>query len=84
VAVKLPKKLTPREIQCCNLLSEGLHHKQIGMELGIKERTVKARLGHVYTKLGIDAASDRLLSVRLAVAWNSEIFRIGLKELGYL
>lgn len=58
-----PAQLTQRECQIATLVCAGQANKQIGRELGISERTVKAHLTEIFRKLGI---SDRLmLAVRL-------------------
>jgi two-component system nitrate/nitrite response regulator NarL len=50
--------LTQRERQIAMLVCAGQANKQIGRELGISERTVKAHLTEIFRKLGI---SDRLM-----------------------
>ena len=42
--------LSEREYQIAHLVASGLHNSEIGEELGITERTVKAHLGAVYIK----------------------------------
>ncbi|MEZ5323354.1 MAG: AAA family ATPase [Microthrixaceae bacterium] len=46
-------RLTPREVEVADLLTEGLTNGQIAERLGISIRTVTSHLDHIYTKLGI-------------------------------
>jgi DNA-binding NarL/FixJ family response regulator len=39
------------------LIERGLTHKEIGVRLGISERTSKFHIGNIYKKLGIDTSS---------------------------
>ncbi|MCK4665201.1 response regulator transcription factor [Candidatus Dependentiae bacterium] len=50
-----------RETEVAKLLVEGLTNKEIGKELDISEKTVKAHLTHIYTKL---SCSKRTEAVR--------------------
>lgn len=45
--------LTERESEVLGLLSRGLANKQIAMELGISEHTVKFHVSSIYTKLNV-------------------------------
>lgn len=45
--------LTEREAEVLGLLSRGLANKQIAMELGISEHTVKFHVSSIYTKLNV-------------------------------
>jgi len=45
--------LTERELEVLNLLSRGLANKQIAVELGISEHTVKFHVSSIYTKLNV-------------------------------
>lgn len=47
------KDLSKREYQIAGLVAEGLGNQAIAEQLDITERTVKAHLGHVYTKTNI-------------------------------
>ncbi len=45
--------LTERESEVLGLLSKGLANKQIALELGISEHTVKFHVSSIYTKLNV-------------------------------
>jgi DNA-binding NarL/FixJ family response regulator len=45
--------VSAREIQVLQLVAEGMANKQIGRQLGISERTVKAHLGRVFRQIGV-------------------------------
>jgi DNA-binding NarL/FixJ family response regulator len=45
--------LTERESEVLSLLSKGLANKQIAVELGISEHTVKFHVSSIYTKLNV-------------------------------
>ncbi|MCA0297203.1 MAG: response regulator transcription factor [Actinobacteria bacterium] len=47
------ESLSARELQVLRLVAKGLANKQIGRQLGISERTVKAHLGQVFRQLGV-------------------------------
>ena len=53
--------LTERELEVLGLLSRGLANKQIAVELGISEHTVKFHVSSIYTKL---AVTNRTEAVR--------------------
>lgn len=59
-------RLTKREREVCNLVTQGLLNKQIAYELGTSEKTVKVHRGRVMRKLEVDsvAALVRLVSDR--------------------
>jgi DNA-binding NarL/FixJ family response regulator len=48
-----PQALTPRERDVLELLSRGLPNKRIALELGLKEKTVKVHITHIFAKLGV-------------------------------
>lgn len=48
-------EITDRELQVLRAVGEGSTSKQIALQLGITERTVKAHLTHIYNKLGVDS-----------------------------
>jgi DNA-binding NarL/FixJ family response regulator len=45
--------LTDRELEVLGLLAQGLANKQIALELGISEHTVKFHVSSIYTKLNV-------------------------------
>ena len=53
--------LTEREVQVLGLLASGLANKQIALELGISEHTVKFHVSSIYAKLN---AANRTQAVR--------------------
>jgi FixJ family two-component response regulator len=59
-------RLTKREREVCDLVAAGLLNKQIAVELGMSEKTVKVHRGRVTRKLDVDsvAALVRLLTTR--------------------
>jgi len=56
--------LTDRELQVLNLLADGFANKQISVELGISEHTVKFHVSSIYTKLNV---SNRAEAVRMGI-----------------
>jgi DNA-binding NarL/FixJ family response regulator len=56
--------LTDRESEVLQLLAQGLANKQIALQLGISEHTVKFHVSGIYAKLG---ATNRTEAVRLGV-----------------
>jgi FixJ family two-component response regulator len=50
--------LTPRERETMALVVSGLLNKQIALELGISEITVKAHRGRVMRKMGVESLAD--------------------------
>jgi DNA-binding NarL/FixJ family response regulator len=56
--------LTDRESEVLQLLARGLANKQIALQLGISEHTVKFHVSGIYAKLG---ATNRTEAVRLGV-----------------
>lgn len=51
-------RLTPRERQVCDLVVLGRLNKQIGVELGAAEKTIKIHRGHVMEKLGVQSVAE--------------------------
>lgn len=47
--------LTDREQQVLKAVSQGERSKEVAFKLGISERTVKAHLASIYSKLGVDS-----------------------------
>ena len=48
-------ELTEREQEVLQLAAHGERSKEVAARLGISERTVKAHLASIYTKLGVDS-----------------------------
>jgi two-component system nitrate/nitrite response regulator NarL len=55
--------LTTREADIANLVSHGLHNKQIARELHLSEGTVKMHLHHIYEKLCLRGRTELALLV---------------------
>ena len=52
---KEPVNLTDRELEVLTSVARGERSKEIAIQLGISERTVKAHLASIYGKLGVDS-----------------------------
>jgi FixJ family two-component response regulator len=50
--------LTPREREVCWLVAQGLLNKQIAVELGAAEKTIKVHRGRVMEKLGVESVAE--------------------------
>jgi DNA-binding NarL/FixJ family response regulator len=50
--------LTSRQVEIVGLLVEGKSNKEVGMTLGISERTVEAHRAHIMTKLRMKSFSE--------------------------
>ena len=50
-----PVNLTDRELEVLRAVAQGERSKEIAVQLGISERTVKAHLASIYNKLGVDS-----------------------------
>ena len=50
-----PVNLTDRELEVLKSVARGERSKEIAIQLGISERTVKAHLANIYEKLGVDS-----------------------------
>ena len=74
----LRPKLSRREFQVAQCIGKGWHTPEIASELGIAQRTVKQYLYLAYKKLHFAGSGRRL---KLMIAWNCELFQIGLEEL---
>lgn len=57
------KDLTRRETQILEIVKKGLQSKDISLELGITEKTVKFHLTNIYRKLGICGRRDLNIDV---------------------
>jgi NarL family two-component system response regulator LiaR len=56
-----PEKLSEREIEVLRLVASGLANKKIARELGITERTVKAHVGSILSKLHLESRTQAAL-----------------------
>ena len=59
-------RLTPREHEVMQLVATGMLNKQVGGELGMAEKTVKAHRAHVMQKLGITSVAELMVVLRKA------------------
>ncbi|MCQ6560947.1 response regulator [Paenibacillus mendelii] len=50
--------LTDKELIVLQAIARGSRSKEIGFDMGISERTVKAHLTNIYNKLGVDSRSQ--------------------------
>ena len=57
-------ELTARELEVLNLLASGFANKQISLELGISEHTVKFHVSSIYNKMDV---SNRAEAVRVGI-----------------
>jgi NarL family two-component system response regulator YdfI len=56
--------LTERELQVLTAVARGDRNKEIALQLGVTERTIKAHLTNIYNKLGVDS---RAAAVSVAI-----------------
>jgi len=67
LTTELPRQivspLTSREAEIAQLVSHGLHNKEIARRLDMTEGTVKTHLHHIYRKLGICSRTQLALSI---------------------
>ena len=47
--------MTDRELQVLTAVARGDRSKEIALQLGVTERTIKAHLTNIYNKLGVDS-----------------------------
>ena len=52
--------LSDRELEVLRALLDGLSNKEIGQRLWLTEQTVKARLTHLYAKLGVSSRTEAM------------------------
>jgi NarL family two-component system response regulator YdfI len=55
VPINQETNLTDRELEVLRAVALGGRNKEIAFELGVSERTVKAHLTNIYSKLGVDS-----------------------------
>jgi DNA-binding CsgD family transcriptional regulator len=53
--------LTPREVEVAKLVCEGMDHEQIGKKLRIAYNTVRAHLGNICRKVGVEGKAGIIL-----------------------
>jgi len=63
-SVPLEERLTPRELDVLDVLSQGLSNRAIAARLQISEHTVKFHISSIFAKLGAENRTD---AVRLGV-----------------
>ncbi len=56
-----PDALTPRETEVLRLLATGMSNRQIGLVLGITEKTVKTHVSHILSKLDASSRTEAAL-----------------------
>jgi DNA-binding NarL/FixJ family response regulator len=56
-----PEKLSERETEVLRLVARGYANKTIARELGITERTVKAHVGSILSKLRLESRTQAAL-----------------------
>ena len=52
------RRLTPREREVCALVARGLLNKQIAVDLGTSEKTIKVHRARVMAKLGVASVAE--------------------------
>lgn len=52
------ERLSRREQEIVELLSEGMTNKRIALRLGISAETVRTHLGHIYEKLHVQGRTE--------------------------
>jgi NarL family two-component system response regulator YdfI len=63
-----PLTLTARELEVLQAIARGERSKEIALSLGITERTVKAHIASIFSKLGVDSrASATAVAARLGI-----------------
>jgi len=55
--------LTRRELEILKLLVQGKRNRQIAVELGLKEQTVKNELRMIFLKLGVTNRTQAVIKV---------------------
>ncbi len=64
-----PEQLTDRETDVLRLLAQGLANKEIAVELGIGEKTVKTHVSNILSKLGVVSRTQAALyAARIGLA----------------
>lgn len=60
--------LTDREYEVLSAVAKGLRSKEVALQLGITERTIKAHLASIYNKLGVDSRAAAI-SIAAQKGW---------------
>jgi DNA-binding NarL/FixJ family response regulator len=68
---ELPKELSGREAEVAREVAAGRANKEIAASLGITERTVKAHMGAIFTKLSVRNRLQLMLRLRGSAAKGS-------------
>jgi len=55
---ELVEPLTARELEVLQQMAQGMANKQVALQLGISEHTVKFHLTSIYTKLGVSSRTE--------------------------
>ncbi|MDX1437548.1 MAG: response regulator transcription factor, partial [Anaerolineales bacterium] len=61
-------ELTQRELEVLALLAEGLTNRQIGVDLGISDRTVQGHLAHIFAKLQAGSRTEAVMRA-VSLGW---------------
>ncbi|MNC60582.1 Response regulator protein VraR [compost metagenome] len=54
--------LTDKETFILQLVARGFKSKEIAFDMGVTERTVKAHLTNIYSKLGVESRSQAVVT----------------------
>lgn len=54
-------QLRPREVEVLRAAAKGISNKEIGIELGISERTVQTHLVNIFRKLDVGSRTEAVL-----------------------
>ncbi|TGE34998.1 response regulator transcription factor [Desulfosporosinus fructosivorans] len=63
----LSELLTPKEIEIIELVSRGLHNKEIASALGINVRTVESHVSNILPKLGVSTRFEAVLHGKILI-----------------
>ena len=63
--------LTERELEVLTAVAQGNRNKEIALQLGVTERTIKAHLTNIYNKLGVDSRAAAVsVGIQLGILQN--------------
>ena len=66
-----PTLLTERELEVLTAVAQGNRNKEIALQLGVTERTIKAHLTNIYNKLGVDSRAAAVsVGIQLGILQN--------------